>query len=129
MKQKIKHFLSRNGYKISKINEHKLLNENPLLAIKDRIPASPTLFDIGANQGQTIDKMIAVYPHSKLYSFEPSRTSFKILMSKFGKTKNIVLNNVAVGADEGSLTFNEYSWSHLSSLLKRSFTKSEIVEQ
>jgi FkbM family methyltransferase len=128
MKEIIKYFLGRKGYKISKLNDNELLNDNPFLAIKKRIPSIPILFDIGANQGQTIDKIKSIYPHSNLHSFEPSKGSFEILKERFGETKNIVLNNVAVGAEKGSLEFNEYAWSHLSSMLKRAFTTSKIID-
>ncbi|HLF51227.1 FkbM family methyltransferase [Flavobacterium sp.] len=128
MKKNIKSVLNQLGYKISKLNKNNLLNENPFLAIKSRVANNPMIFDIGANQGQTIEKIKSIFPESNLHSFEPSKRSFKILKEQFGQVKKIVLNNQAVGSEKGSLEFNEYSWSHISSFLRRAFTQSEIID-
>ena len=105
------------------------MQDNPLKAIKSIIEINdPIIFDVGANQGQTIDSIRNVFPKSSIHSFEPSKVCFKLLKDKYGGIDNIKVNNVAVGAEKGILEFNEYSWSALNSLLKRAFTKAEIVD-
>lgn len=127
MKKILKDFLYRKGYKLTKLNNNTLLNDNPLLAIQERIGNNPIIFDIGANLGQTIKKIKDVFPNSNLHSFEPSKVCFKELTKKFKNSEKLFLNNNAVGAEKGALEFNEYSWSALNSFLKRAYTKSEIV--
>ena len=35
---------------------------------------NPTIVDVGANKGQTIDIFTKIFPKSKIYAFEPSET-------------------------------------------------------
>lgn len=128
MKKILKDFLYRKGYKINKINKNRLLNDDPFLAVKSKIGSNPIIFDVGANQGQTILKIKSLFPDSDLHSFEPSKICFKELIKKFGDNKKLTLNNFAIGAEQGSLEFNEYYWSALNSFLKRTFTKSGIID-
>ncbi|WP_181248536.1 FkbM family methyltransferase [Flavobacterium magnum] len=124
----IKDFLYRRGYKINKVSTLALLHEDYLKAVSGYIRKNPVLFDVGANVGQTVSKFKVVFPTSEIHSFEPSKVCFDVLKDSHKSTHNLVLNNVAVGSEKGSLDFNEYSWSSLNSLLKRSFTKSELID-
>lgn len=116
------------GYKISKNSKILLLDENPFLAIKDKlIGGEPIFFDIGANWGQTTKKMNENYSNVKIYAFEPSKICFESLKANF-KSNTISLHNVAIGSSCGQLEFNEYSWSALNSLLKRAYGTARIME-
>jgi FkbM family methyltransferase len=77
---------------------------------------------VGANNGQTIKKMKQFYPNCDLHSFEPSKICFAFLTKNFNDIQSLKLNNVAIGDRKTSLSFNEYSWSSLNSLLKRAST-------
>lgn len=125
---KIKKFLYKKGYKINKVSKLQILNEDQLYAIKNEIGSEPVLFDVGANVGQTITKFKKAYPESFIHSFEPSKICFETLTKNNVNSKKLKLNNNAVGAEKGSLEFNEYSWSGLNSLLKRSFTNATIID-
>ncbi|MDI6046607.1 FkbM family methyltransferase [Flavobacterium yafengii] len=124
----LKDFLYRKGYKINKISKNSLLNDNPFLGVQSKIGSSPIIFDVGANQGQTILKIKSLFPDSNLHSFEPSKICFKELSQKFENNEKLILNNLAVGAERGVLEFNEYSWSALNSFLKRAYSKSGIID-
>ena len=128
MKKKLKWTLNRLGYSINKINSTPLLKDDYLEAIKDTIDLNPTLFDVGANQGQTVKKFLSHYPISEIHSFEPSKICYEALKKNFSNSKSLKLNNNALGSKKEFLNFNEYSWSALNSLLKRSFTKSKIID-
>ena len=56
---------------------------------------NPTIIDIGANKGQTIDFFNRIFPKSKIYAFEPSITH-KLLEKKYKKNKSIKISNLAV---------------------------------
>lgn len=129
MKTFLKKITNHFGYKISKINKNPLQNENPLVAIKESIKDKNdvVLFDVGANLGQTIRKMKLEFPVSKIYAFEPSRGCYEILENNLD-VENVQVFNNAVGSGIGKIKFNEYSWSALSSILKRSFGSAQIMD-
>jgi FkbM family methyltransferase len=128
MKRILKKIVGSIGYKISKKSKLTLLDEDPLLAIKDSLVGKEIVFfDIGANQGQTINKMNHHHPEAKIYAFEPSKNCFNVLKEKINVT-NVSIYNLAMGSSCGTLEFNEYSWSQLNSFLKRAYGSAKIVE-
>jgi FkbM family methyltransferase len=56
---------------------------------------NPTIIDVGANKGQTIDFFKKIFPKVKIYAFEPSKT-FEFLKKKYFKNKNIKLSSFAI---------------------------------
>ena len=127
MKIILKKVLTNFGYKITKISKHAIQNENPFLAIKNYFDEeNAILFDIGVNQGQTLKKMKSLFPQAIIYGFEPSKICFKYLTENV-KMEKVFFYNKAVGSSNSILEFNEYSWSALSSLLKRAYTSAKIL--
>ena len=61
------------------------------------IKRSPVIFDIGANEGQSIERYLKTFDSPKIYAFEPNEDAFQILFEKYSKNKNIILNNFAIG--------------------------------
>ena len=78
---------------------------------------NPVLFDVGANTGQTIEKLIFHLPSSQIHAFEPSKIVFRELERKWQNCANVHLNNVAVGAESGRKQFFENSHSLMNSFL------------
>jgi FkbM family methyltransferase len=128
MKTFLKKITNHFGYRISRISNYPLQNQNPLVAIKESIRNynNVVLFDVGANLGQTISKMKLEFPGSKIYAFEPSRICYEILLNNLDFENVLVFNN-AVGSRISKVKFNEYSWSAMSSVLKRSFGSAQII--
>ena len=124
----LKDQLYKRGYKVNKVSKLTLLHEDYLKAIKNDIVNNPLLFDVGANHGQTVTKFKKYFPKSIVHSFEPSKLCFETLHQVHSSTDGVIINNKAVGKEKGSLEFNEYAWSSLNSLLKRSFTGSKIID-
>lgn len=128
MKKILKKILKATGYKVSKTSNVLLLDEDPFMAIKNELIGDEVVFfDIGANWGQTTNKMRNRYPDAKIHAFEPSKNCFESLKGNF-KGNNVSLHNLAVGSSCGQLEFNEYSWSALNSLLKRAYGSAKILE-
>jgi FkbM family methyltransferase len=128
MKKIVKKIFKAIGYKISKNSKILLLDEDPFIAIKDKLIGGKLIFfDIGANWGQTTNKMRNHYPDAKIYGFEPSKNCFESLKANF-KDQNVSFHNLAIGSNCGQLEFNEYSWSALNSLLKRAYGSAKILE-
>jgi len=128
MKRILKKIVESLGYKITKKSSIELLDEDPFLAVQKKIMEETIVFfDIGANLGQTIQKIVKSCPRAKIFAFEPSKQCFGTLKMNFN-TANVSLNNLAVGSASGQLEFNEYSWSALNSLLKRAYGSAKILE-
>ena len=68
---------------------------------KIKYPSLDTLFDIGANVGQTHNWFRHHQPHAKIYSFEPVKATFQQLQQKAGTDSNCVLVNTAMGDEPG----------------------------
>ena len=82
-------------------------------------PAAPLLFDVGANEGQTILEMLRTFPSASIHSFEPSPRTFEQLGKQFGSRPNIKLYNLALGDEAGQMPFTVFNdWSVNDSLLK-----------
>ena len=129
IKKYLKDFLFRKGYKLSKINNHPLQNFNSFMACKSHIHSTnPTIFDIGMNHGQTLNKILEVYPSPKVHGFEASKYCFKRLNSTFFNAKDFFLNNLAIGDKETVMQFNEYSWDACNSFLTRAYGNASIIE-
>jgi FkbM family methyltransferase len=76
-----------------------------------------TLFDVGANVGQSVTKFVHLWPKARIYSFEPSPTTFTHLTAAHGAKPNVTLINAGVGSEPGSLSLRESTTSVMSSFL------------
>jgi FkbM family methyltransferase len=105
----------------------KLLDEDPFVAIREFVSQEPVFFDVGGNTGQTIGKMLSLFPSAQIHSFEPAENCIHELRANHGFRPNVVINQSAVGEHEGMLKFNQYGWSSLNSVFERSFTSSNLT--
>lgn len=67
---------------------------------------SPVIFDIGANVGQTIEKLKKVWPKSTIYSFEPLPDAYEKLTFWSDFWKSVHTYNIALGSKDGTQEFN-----------------------
>ena len=82
-------------------------------------------FDVGAHNGESIDFFLTNFKIKKIYSFEASPINFQKIkkklsyfLKKFGEV-NIVIENIALGAEQKKATlkqFNESSSSTFSTI-------------
>lgn len=77
----------------------------------------PTIFDVGANVGQTVDRFRSLIPNCTIHSFEPSPTTFAQLRDHCANLRDVHVWNCGVGSSAGSLTLLENSHSDMSSFL------------
>lgn len=77
-----------------------------------------TIIDIGANEGQFIDKISKILPEENIFSFEPLQGSFKRLEERASGKKNITIFNFALGDEEKETIINRNEYSPSSSLLE-----------
>lgn len=83
--------------------------------ISKRISPHPIIFDIGANKGQTVKKLIEKFSYQKIYAFEPVKNDFEILKDLYRNEKDIICENFALGDKIESKEININKKSELSS--------------
>jgi len=57
---------------------------------------NPTILDVGANLGQSIDRFRQIWPSSRIISFEPNPSSVRQLFKKYSDTIGITIVESAV---------------------------------
>ena len=83
-------------------------------AIKELIKSeNPTIFDVGANVGDSIDRFKVLFQNPLIYSFEPLKKEYELIKKK--ETENVKCFNFAFGEQEEKKILNICTDSHLSS--------------
>jgi FkbM family methyltransferase len=82
--------------------------------------AAAMIFDVGANVGQSVEQLKAVFPKSTIHSFEPGRETFARLREHVANEKNVFVRNCALGSSVGEQLFRENVESDMSSFLELS---------
>jgi FkbM family methyltransferase len=67
-----------------------------------------TVLDIGANEGEFTAKILSLLPNVRVHCFEPNPPTFARLKTRFAHDKRVILNNVGLGSERGSLTLCDY---------------------
>ena len=77
----------------------------------------PTVFDVGAHKGESINLFLSNFKVDKIISFEASPVNFfllkkkeKLLKKKFNKSK-ILLENIAIGSVKKNVILNQFKES------------------
>ncbi|MGA3013081.1 MAG: FkbM family methyltransferase [Bacteroidales bacterium] len=77
-----------------------------------------TLFDVGANTGQTIDFALRTFPKAKIYSFEPTPQLVSDLKKKYQSNSNIFISDLALSDHAGFIDFHVSEFSPTNSCLE-----------
>jgi FkbM family methyltransferase len=72
---------------------------------KKALPENPTIFDVGANKGQSADFFFSIRPTAQITSFEPNPSLFHFLTNKYHGIKNMTLVNKGVSNAKQIQTF------------------------
>ena len=104
IKNKIQSIFNFFCFKLEKIENKKFKNLD--LYTKMLIPGNPVIFDVGANQGQSILRYKRIYPKSFIHCFEPISFEFEKLKKKYKEDASIMLNNFALGSFDGTEELN-----------------------
>ncbi len=80
---------------------------------------NPTIFDVGANIGQTANEYRLRFPHSTIYCFEPFPNSIETLKEKFGEDSGIKVIPKAISDKPGIQKFYLTGLSTTHSLFPR----------
>jgi FkbM family methyltransferase len=99
MKKILKKILKSLGYQINKYQEENRLKIIGQFNINK-------LFDVGANVGQYSLNMREMGFNSKIISFEPLKTAYDTLKEVASKDSNWIVNNYALGSENGESEIN-----------------------
>jgi FkbM family methyltransferase len=77
------------------------------------------VFDVGANLGQTSDKLLAAFPSASVFAFEPHPDTFRTLTRTRSGHDRLNAFNVALSDADGSADFYEYGMSQINSLTNK----------
>ena len=105
IKKLVKQTINKLGFDLKRYNpNHKQIDFDDLL--KNKVSKNPIIFDVGGNKGQSIEKYIKIFDNPIIHSFEPVKTEFDYMFSKFKNNKNVFLNNFALGNKTEEKDFN-----------------------
>jgi FkbM family methyltransferase len=108
-----------NPFHVTKV--HWAARRAGLLMLPDNsLPALHTLVDVGANYGEWIEDTLKCAAPDKVIAFEPDPTALGVIRPKHKKSEYVQICEAAVGAEDGSVSFNVSGSSKLSSVLSPS---------
>lgn len=113
MKKLIKKVLKKNGVQIKRYPDPDLKRR---LKIMNNYNID-TIFDIGANIGQYAKNMRELGYSKRIISFEPLNDAFEILKKAALKDNKWIVNNFALGNEDGKSVINIAGNSYSSSIL------------
>jgi FkbM family methyltransferase len=76
-----------------------------------------TVIDVGANVGQFAVASAKLFPNVSVHSFEPNPDCVALLKKHVESLGNVLVYPIALGDEEGEVTFHVNSHSHSSSIL------------
>jgi MinD-like ATPase involved in chromosome partitioning or flagellar assembly len=110
IKKIVKYFIDKLGYEVINKKEfgNNILRDFRTLYSENK---AVTIFDIGANLGQTSLEFIECVPNSIIYAFEPDPNTFLNLINQISNYKNIKSYNLGFGEriDKMELSINKVS--------------------
>jgi FkbM family methyltransferase len=78
--------------------------ENDIRCLMGNTSRHLTLLDVGANVGQTAQRLVWVFPKSTIYSFEPVPATFVKLQRNVAHLTQVECVNMALGEEPGEAT-------------------------
>jgi len=98
--------------------------------VKRSLPAfrALTIFDVGANVGQTTKIFIDGYPEAKIHCFEPVSATYTGLRSEYGGNSRVFCWNLAMGAIQAIVPISIQKDSSLSRVALLSSNKTTSNE-
>ena len=118
----IKKILSFSGYElrgIKPIVAHNNYNSiHKFLISKILKCEEPIIFDVGANDGESIERFKKIFSKFKIYSFEPDENAYQRLKKKYHSKQNIEIYDFGISNKNGVQKFYSYAHDKISSLMQ-----------
>ena len=107
MKKIIKKFFNSLGYKITKSNNYVDFDE----ILSKHLNPRPIVFDVGANNGQSIIRFNKLFDKPIIHSFEPVKKEYDKILKNFGNKENLFIKkekkNFNITANTANSSFNQ----------------------
>jgi FkbM family methyltransferase len=117
LRSSARRMFARTGYDVHRITGD--LGEDPYRDMRRLVTGSqPVTVDVGANIGQTVERLRATFEQPQIHSFEPSPATFAELERRTGSLPGVHLSNCALGAAPGTMELIENTHSDMSSMLE-----------
>lgn len=113
LKKKIKNIFNFFGYEINSYYPE-IIQKNFDELYKEILDKKEiTIFDVGANQGQSIERFKKIFKQKIIHSFEPIKFEFDNIYRKYKNEDNLIINNFALGEriEEKFFHVNHYTGS------------------
>ncbi len=118
----IKKIISLSGYELRGIKSkvaHNDYNAIHKFLISEVLKCEePVIFDVGANDGESIERFKKIFSKSKIYSFEPDDNAFQRLKKNYYNKENIEIFDFGISNRDGNQQFYSYDHDKISSLMQ-----------
>lgn len=120
LRARIQRSLFQHGYALTHVDQAVDLGVNPFSDMKalTQAGARPTIFDVGANHGQSVQKFRGYFGSPVIHAFEPGDATFTQLKQNVAGLPDVHLNHVGLGSRCERKTFVENANSDMSSFLE-----------
>jgi FkbM family methyltransferase len=118
------------GISIVRTTTNKVRGLEPLLDLQYLLGhrRDPVIFDIGANEGETVHDFLDCFPQCHIVAFEPFEGCLHKLRQTFATHPNVRLEGVALGAEKSSGELHLYSGSNMNSLLEMEDSSENLLK-
>ena len=87
------------------------------IVLGDDVQKPMTIFDVGANRGEYTSAILELYPRSRVFAFEPSHQTFRLLEEEFASIDQVVKLNYGLGRKtQSQLLYKESKYARIASL-------------
>jgi FkbM family methyltransferase len=90
--------------------EHKVVHDPDYLMLKHLQVASPLIFDVGANKGQSIASLLTLFPTATIHAFECNPAMVAVLRNlkekKSTACRDVVIHDCGLSNVDGELAFS-----------------------
>jgi FkbM family methyltransferase len=113
------------GYEVSKVEFGRDLwpDVKTVLAARE----IKTVFDVGANEGQSAREFLRHFPQARIFSFEPTPATFEKLKALAATEPRVTPVNLALGESPGRVAFNENAFHQTNSILPSNAAAEEYL--
>jgi FkbM family methyltransferase len=119
IKSSIHHLFNQLGFDIVR-HPPRRMGEDPFRDMQEFLQgvSRPLVFDVGANEGQSVDIFKRHFPASTIHSFEPSEDTYLKLRDRTSSIAGVSTWNCALGSAVGSKALHENTRPKMSSFLE-----------
>jgi FkbM family methyltransferase len=123
--------LSLFGVRLIRISPNKIRGIDPFLDLRHIVGhvRSPVIFDVGANDGETVDAFRRHFPTAVITAFEPSLQCADDLKRRYSAQSGVSVEAVALGAHNGEAFLHTFSGSRMNSLLPLSTSPDNVMRE